>query len=197
MRNFASVRRNLFAALGFVLISSVAQSAAGAVIGGAVIVQGTEDVIATYRGNSANFSDDLYLFSPNGVFSTTIIFNNHASPVGTTVNLGSFAAGTELIFRLHVNNTNEDWFTGDATRNSDGDPHARVTDNWLPGETLVEFEDLRGIPPDNNGPYNDLSFSFTNTATTIPNPVPEPGTYALFVAGILMMLGIQRSRRSP
>jgi len=51
MRNFASVRRKLFAALGFVLISSVAQSAVGAVIGGAVIVQGTEDVIATYRGN--------------------------------------------------------------------------------------------------------------------------------------------------
>jgi hypothetical protein len=196
MRNFASVRRNLFAALGFVLISSVAQSAAGAVIGGAVIVQGTEDVIATYRGNSANFSDDLYLFSPNGVFSTTLIFNNHASPVGTTVNLGSFAAGTELIFRLHVNDTNEDWFTGNPARNSDGEAHARVTDNWFPGETLVEFEDLRGIPPDNNGPYNDLSFSFTNTATTIPNPVPEPGTYALFVAGILMMLGIQRSRRS-
>jgi hypothetical protein len=192
MRSFASMGRNLFAALGLVVISSAAQAA---VIGGAVIVQGTEDVIATYRGNTANFSDDLYLFSPDGFYASHIIFNNHASPVGSSVNLGSFTAGTELIFRLHVNNTNEDWYTGDPLRNNDGKAHARVTDNWLPGETLVEFEDLRGIPPDNNGPYNDLIFSFTNTATTIPQ-VPEPGTYALFAAGIVMLLGLQRRRQS-
>jgi len=110
------------------------------------------------------------------------VFNNHTSPVGSTVNLGSFAVGTELIFRLHVSNTGYDYYTGAASRNPDGDTHARVQSNWQPNETLVSFEDLFGTPEGVNG-YNDLSFSFTNT-TSAPS-VPEPASIALFSVGLL------------
>ena len=190
MRNFASIGRGLFTALGLALAFSIAQPAAAAIIGGSVIVQNNGDVIATYRGNSAQFSNDLYLESPDGFFRSNIIFNNHASPIGSTVNLGSFTAGTELIFRLHVNDTGNNWFTGPASRNDDGKAHARITDAWSPTESLVEFEDLRDTP-EGNGGFNDLAFSFSNTGAV----VPEPGTYALFAAGIAMLLGMQRSRR--
>jgi len=177
--------------LALALTFSIAQPAAAAIIGGSVIVQNTGEVIATYRGNSAQYSNDLYLESPDGPFRTSFIFNNKTSPLGLSVNLGSFTAGTELVFHLHVNNTGDDWYSGPASRNDDGHAHTRITDGWSPTESLVEFEDLRDTPEGTNG-FNDLSFSFSNTGSV----VPEPETYALFAAGIVMLLGMQRSRRA-
>jgi hypothetical protein len=149
-----------------------------------VIVTSTDDIIATYRGNSAAYSNDLYLDSPGGPI---FIFNNHASAVGSTVNLGSFDIGTELLFRLHVNDTGYDFFTGPASRNPDGKAHARVQENWMPNETLVSFEDLF------NGPfhYNDLSFSFTNVTAA---PVPVPAAVWLFGSGLAGLLGFKRKK---
>lgn len=149
-----------------------------------VIVSGTDHVIATYEGNSAAYSNDLLL---NGVF----IFNNHTTPVGTSVDLGSFAPGTELVFQLHVNNTGYDFYTGPDSRNPDSHAHARVQADWEPGTTLVSFEDLF------NGPfeYNDLSFSFTNT-TSSATPVPEPSPLLLMLAGIGLIGLMVRLRRA-
>src|SRR3954464_607836 len=95
MRNLASIRRGLFAVLGLALTFSIAQPAAAAIISGSVIEQNSGEVVATYRGNSAQFSNDLYLESPDGFFRSNIIFNNHASLIGSSVSLGSFTAGTE------------------------------------------------------------------------------------------------------
>lgn len=154
-----------------------------------VIVSGTDDVIATYQGNSASFSNDLYVTLSIGG-SETFIFNNHANSPGDTMNLGSFLIGTELIFRMHVNNTGYDFYTGDASRNPDGQAHARVQTDWLPNETLVSFEDLF------NGPFNfnDLSFSFTNTTSVPPNGpvIPEPTGALLFGIGLI---AVSRSAR--
>ena len=155
-----------------------------------VIVSGSGPVIATYLGNSASFSNDLFLsmtVSGPGLDLTpgndVFVFNNQTSGIGATMNLGSFAIGTELIFRLHVNNTGNDFFSGAASRNPDGLAHARVQAEWQPGESLVSFEDLFGTPEGASG-YNDLSFSFTNTSSTPTPGVPEPATVFLFGAGL-------------
>lgn len=181
--------KSAVAAAAFVALSAHAfPIAAPGTEGFSVIVSGTSDVVATYEGNSAAYSNDLYLVN-TGQF----VFNNHASAVGSTVNLGSFTAGTELLFKLHVNNTGFDYFTGPALRNPDGHSHARVQGSWAPGTTLVSFEDLFNGPFD----YNDLSFSFTNTGSspTVPG-VPEPETYALMLVGLggVAMLARRRKR---
>jgi len=136
-----------------------------------IIVADTSHVIARYEGNSAAYSNDL-------LFNGGLIFNNHATSVGTTADLGSFAPGTELVFQLCVNNTGNRFYTGPASRNPDSHTHARVQADWLPGSTLVSFEDLY------NGPFNfnDLSFSFTNTTSGFTS-VPEPNPFVLMLAG--------------
>lgn len=142
---------------------------------GFLVIASGGDVIATYQGNSAGYSNDLYLVNTN-----TFVFNNHANNPGDTFDLGVFSSGTELEFRLHVNNTGDDFYSGPAARNPDLLAHARVQNNWQPGETLVSFEDLLNEPEGASG-FNDLSFSFTNTES---HGVPEPASGALMLAGL-------------
>lgn len=132
-----------------------------------VIVKSTGPVVAAYQGKAALtlFSNDLYLMldqsgnpgDDGNPANDLFIFSNHTSPVGSKVTLGSFPAGTELIFRLHANDTGEDYFTGQASRNPDNKPHARALADWLPEEILVSFEDYVDFL------YNNLSFSLIPT----------------------------------
>ncbi len=191
MNAMATMVRNTLgrAAIGtaLVLLAMTAHAfpiAAPGTEGLSVIVSGTNHIMATYEGNSAAYSDDLLL---NG----SLIFNNHATPVGTTIDLGSFTPGTELIFQLYVNNTGDSFYTGPASRNPDSHTHARVQADWLPGTTLVSFEDLYTGPFN----FNDLSFSFTNT-TSGPVSVPEPNPLVLMLAGIGIVGLMARSRRA-
>lgn len=188
MHRLQSARsRKLLIAAAAACLAAAAQAqpiAAPGTEGYSVVASGGE-VFATYEGTTASFSNDLYL---NGVF----IFNNQTTPVGTTVSLGTFAANTELIFELRVENGDR-FYSGPSSRNADGGSHARVEADWTtPGTTLVSFEDLNGGPYD----YNDLSFSFSNTVS-VPTPpaVPEPKTWALMAAGLAMAGVIARRRR--
>ena len=176
-------KKSLMAALSMAASVAMAFPIAAPGSEGFSIVATGGDVVATYQGNSASYSNDLYLVN-TGQF----IFNNHASVVGSSVDLGTFAAGTELEFMLHVNDTNTDYFTGVGTRNPDNNAHARVQTGWQPDAALVSFEDLFNGPFD----YNDLSFSFTNTGGR--SSVPEPGTLSL-IALALVAAGSKLGRR--
>ncbi len=92
------------------------------------------------------------------------------------------------MFRLHVNTTGDDFFTGPRSSNPDGEFHARAQDNWLPDTTLVSFED-RYNSFDRN--FNDLSSSYSNTVAAIP----EPESYAMLLVGLGVIGAIARRGR--
>ena len=157
--------------------SVVSAPMAAPIIGGYVIAEGGT-VNATFLGQDAGYTSDLYLVI--NANSQQYIFTNHTTPVGTTTNLGNFTAGQELEFFIFVQNTGNTYYTGPGSRNTDGFAHAVVDGDFAGGTaTYVGFEDLLG---GGDLDYDDLYFSFSNTSgsTTPGNPaVPEPGTLAL------------------
>ncbi|WP_373538664.1 PEP-CTERM sorting domain-containing protein [Chamaesiphon sp.] len=150
------------------------------------VVANGGNVTAIYDGTTAGYRDDLYLMldalgnpGNDGITGNDLfIFNNQDSTVGSSKDLGTFADGTVLSFRLNVtnpDNTTIDFFSGAAALNPDGLFHARAQSGF--GDlttTLVSFEDLAGGPFD----YNDLSFTIASTRTVAPasTAVPEPFT---------------------
>ncbi len=187
--------KHTVAGLAALLVTSVAVPASAVPIAamgteGYSVFAGGGEVTATYQGSTGAYRSLLYV---NG---DQFVFDNKADPLGATANLGSYAAGTELLFRLFVTDTQTSFFTGPAERNPDGVAHARVESDWMEeGTTLVSFEDLF------NGPfaYNDLSFSFTNTVgqeDTSPVPLPAAAPLLAGAVGGLFALRRRRSKRS-
>jgi hypothetical protein len=123
------------------------------------------DVVVTFVSNGAGYTSELFLDGPFGN-NFGAIFNNATTSMGATMNLGAFAAGTELVFRLLVQQTGDLFYTGPAIRNLDGIVHAMMQD--AAGQVIVGFEDLFG---GGDFDYDDLVFAFTNVS-----PADEPGT---------------------
>ena len=152
----------------------------------------------TYEGTAATYSNDLYLmrdsFGGNtddgDLTNDLFLFNNHSSAVGSTFDIDNITAGSEMLFRLYVHDTDYNFYSGQRTRNIDRRVHAMFQSDWKPGYSLVSFEDLYGTPQYGLG-YNDLSFSFRNTRT---GDIPEPHTAGLLLVGMAGMIAFGKRR---
>lgn len=141
------------------------------------------EVVVTFLSKSAAYSSDLFLDG-----SSTAIFNNQTAVSGQQFSLGSFKAGTELVFRLFVNNTGYSFYNGDKENNPDNKLHTAFKKSGH-HSMIVGFEDtFKGGDKD----YNDVIFLVNNV--TIRPAVPEPQVSALMLLGLLM-LGTSRLKK--
>ena len=176
--------KNMFRALlATALLASLSNGVHAAGIIGLPVVATGGEVIAKFEGSIAGYDSVLNLVSP---VSIPNIFHNHLTPVGTTTSLGTFTAGTELVFSIDVLNTGFTYFTGPASRNPDNAAHNQVDFTLIPGSTFVGFEDVNFVTELPFLDFDDLNFSFTNT-------VPEPSSFVL--AGIGLMGALVAGRR--
>ena len=171
----------LGAAVGLAAVLAAPQAQAG--IGDSLVASGG-NIVIRFEGTAASYDS---LISVNGGAE---VFPNHSTSVGDTLDLGFFAAGTPLDIVLHVVTTGDFFHTGAAAGNPDGLVHANVVyDFGEPGRTFVGFEDIFG---GGDLDYDDHMFSFTN----IKPAIPEPGTYALMLAGLGVVGFIGRRRKA-
>jgi len=151
----------------------------------AKVIANGGDGTATFIHGSGSYYDYLYLdtvvagnpnYSNAGGGSgetSNFIFVNHGSVAGQVVDLGSFPAGTELIFHVVADTSGMsfgpgpylDWYTGPATRNADGFCHAWVDAAYTGpyGGTAIGFEDLFDL---GDAGYEDLIYTFSNVTSS-------------------------------
>lgn len=116
---------------------------------------------------SAGFTSELHFVSPGP--ERFIATNRDA---GTLVKLGSFPAGTELVFSIFVRDTQRTFLAGPGSRNPDGLPHAEVT-CFGDGTAQLGFEDQLGGGDTN---YADLICAVRqplNTCTYSVSPASQ------------------------
>jgi hypothetical protein len=182
------------AALLLAIVSVVSPANAGAilgepVLGGRLVVASAgQDVIAQFLGSDAGYYDSLYFDGESRIFGKE-------TPIDTRVNLGSFNAGTELVFRMYVRDTGSSYFTGDAQRNPDGLAHALTLTSFDASTgTYVTTVGLEDLYNGGDRDYNDLSFRLFNVIDPPTPSIPEPATLALLGLG-LTGIGFQQRRR--
>ena len=149
---------------------------------GITVPVGFSDIAVTYLGTDAAFSNTLIHLA-----SFTTLFNNLAAPLDTTVNISGVVPGA-LVFQLLVDQNGDGVFgPTDYVLNSATSFTRTITLNAY--EYIVGFEDVRdstGLVAGGDLDYNDIVFKVA---------IPEPGTYALLLAGLGVMGFIAMRRK--
>ena len=168
------------------------------ILGGRFFVVNNGDVTATFLGSDASYYNRLYLVFPDETVDPLFIFDRNYS--GPGISLGSFDAGTELVFRLDVRpagpgtDITDRFFTGNGSNNLDDLAHALavttlVGENYL---TTVGFEDIYG---GGDRDYNDFEFALTNVIDPRDAVVPEPRLLLLLSCGLFILTLFSRRRK--
>jgi hypothetical protein len=148
---------------------------------------------------------------PSGNYTGSQLVDNHNSPAGYSVDLGTFTAGTNVQFGIYVYNTQNTWFDGPGSLNAGGAVHAYTIDDFnytitnstfapYIGETgsgtYVGFEDEAFPGGDFN--YGDLQFVFSGVEGVgqpgQPPGVPDGGATVSMLGGALAGLGMLRRK---
>jgi hypothetical protein len=155
----------------------VASSVAHASIGDRLISLGGDVKVSIVKfTGSPGYTNKMAVQAPNYTYVGT------NRDFGTTVNIGTIAASTEIVLSL-VNPNGDKFITGSAASNFDSFAHANVTK--ISADTFrVDFEDLTGGGDQN---YGDGAFEISGVQA-----VPEPTTMAALGLGLL---GMARRRR--
>jgi hypothetical protein len=136
------------------------------------------DIIAYFDGSGASYTETLGL-DVNGVSTGITGLNNHATALGTALDLGHANAGDSLTFFINVLTTGDVWYSNPSL-NADGANHIYSTSfsgtPAIPAGTYVGFEDLAKSGSDFN--YADEQFVFSNTTTSVGS-APEPSALGL------------------
>lgn len=135
----ASLATSLLLATTTAADANVCASPGGGVAGAPIVVAATAQVEATYCSVGGAYTADLSLAAPDFQFIAT----GHVTAEGTTVDLGVFTGGSELVFAIYVRDTGDTFYSGDGSRNTDGRAHAMVTDLGN-GDYHIGFEDIWG-----------------------------------------------------
>jgi hypothetical protein len=162
------------------LISNLKQTS---ILGGQLFSTGG-DILVEVLPATAGLESHLHLYSPS--YQRFIATNRQ---IGTTVNLGGFPVGVELIFGILAGGNT--FLMGPGSRNPDGLTHAKV--NFLsPGVALVGFEDLWG---GGDRDYDDNVFRFTGgiAATQVPEPTTLLGS--LLFGGMVCRWRMKRQKQ--
>jgi len=164
------------------------------ILGGSLLVASDGNVTAEFLGSRAGYYNTLYLETASD-WGSDELFNKY-TPAHTVIDLGYFTAGTELLFRLYVRNTDTNYYSGNPAGNPDGLAHALAITTLSGGAyvTTVGFEDVLG---GGDLDYDDFRFALTNVIDPPPigASVPIPPALLLLGTGLLAM-ATQRRRRA-